>query len=136
MFSAYHQEQSKNFPYCLQKKCYCKWGQMAKHYLTNNYCSFCTTKCCMLIHSMTSTCIDWKVSKEFSPFLLQFYRPKQSNWEFWLDIPQSGNLAIFLSLWFYVKSILADFWRSKTTISTILEALNFDFLKNFTLEDI
>ena len=66
------------------KKCYCKWWQMAKHYLTNNYCSFCTTKWYMLIHSMTFTCIDWKVSKEFSRFLLQFYRPKQSNWEFWL----------------------------------------------------
>jgi len=31
---------------------------------------------------------------------------------------------------------LADFRRSKTAISTILEALNFDFKKNFTLENV
>ena len=45
-------------------------------------------------------------------------------------IPQC---AIFLALWFYVKSILADFRRSKTANLTILEALNFDFWKYFTL---
>ena len=33
-----------------------------------------------------------------------------------------------------MKSILADFRRSKTTVLTIMIALNFEFWKNFTLE--
>ena len=45
-----------------------------------------------------------------------------------------GIFAIFLPIWFYVKSILVDFRRSKTAILTILKVLNFDFWKNFTLE--
>ena len=49
---------------------------------------------------------------------------------------QSGNLSILLPLWFYVKSILADFWWSKTAIWTILEALNFEFYENFTNENV
>ena len=49
-----------------------------------------------------------------------------------VDIPKYGNSAIFLSLWFYVKLILADFRRSKTVILTILEALNSDFLRIHT----
>ena len=44
-----------------------------------------------------------------------------------MDIPQCKNLAIILPFWFYVKSILADFRRSKTAILTILEALNLYF---------
>ena len=40
---------------------------------------------------------------------------------------QGGNLAIFLSVNFYVKSILADFRRTKSAILTILKALNFKF---------
>ena len=44
-----------------------------------------------------------------------------------LDITHCGNLAFFLPLWFYVKSIFADFRGSKTVISTILEALNLIF---------
>ena len=55
---------------------------------------------------------------------------------FYLDTELYGNFRIFLSLWFYVKSILADFRRSKTAILTILEALNFDFWKNLTLEKV
>ena len=39
-----------------------------------------------------------------------------------LNIAQCGNLAIFLPLWFYVKSILGDFRRSKSPSLTILEA--------------
>ena len=35
-------------------------------------------------------------------------------------VAQCGNLAIFLPLRFYVKSILADFRESKTAILTIL----------------
>ena len=35
----------------------------------------------------------------------------------------------FSCLWFYVKSILADLKRSKSAISTVLKALNFDFLR-------
>ena len=67
-------------------------------------------------------------------------------WEFWEEIlrrwrrcsitertTQCGNLAIFLSLWFYVKSILAEFRRSKNAILTILEALDFDFWKNLII---
>ena len=38
------------------------------------------------------------------------------------------NLAIFLTLWFYVKSILADFRMSKTVVLTILEGLKFELL--------
>ena len=33
-----------------------------------------------------------------------------------------------------MQSILADFKRSKTAVLAILEAFNFDFWKNFTLE--
>ena len=33
-----------------------------------------------------------------------------------------------------MKSVLADFRRSKTAVFIILEALNFDFWKNFTVE--
>ena len=54
------------------------------------------------------------------------YSPGQPNWDFWPEIIQCGNLAIDL-LWFYVKSIVADFRRLTTLILTILEALNFDF---------
>ena len=39
---------------------------------------------------------------------------------------QCGNLANFLPLRFYVKSVLAAFKRSKTAVLNILEALNFD----------
>ena len=35
-----------------------------------------------------------------------------------------------------MKSILADFRRSKTAVLTILKALNFEFMKNLTLENI
>ena len=42
---------------------------------------------------------------------------------------QWGNLAIFLSLWFYVKSIFADFRRSKSPILTILKSS--ELLKRF-----
>ena len=61
----------------------------------------------------------------------EFYRPGQPNWIF-----DCGNLAIFQPLCFYVKTILADFTGSKTAILTILEALNFEFWKNFTLENV
>ena len=47
---------------------------------------------------------------------------------------QCGNLAISLPLRFYVKSILADFRRSKTAILFNLEALNIDFLEIAHLE--
>ena len=46
------------------------------------------------------------------------------------------RVAMILPFWFYVKSILADFRRSKTDILTILEALNFDFWKSYTLENV
>ena len=45
-------------------------------------------------------------------------------------------LAIFLPLWFYVKSILAHFRRSKTAVWTILKTLNSNFWKNYTLENV
>ena len=38
-------------------------------------------------------------------------------------------LEIFLPVRFYVKSILAYFWVSKSVILTILEAKNFEFGK-------
>ena len=59
----------------------------------------------------------------FKPSSFGLYRPGQPNWEFWMLIFQYGNLAIFLPLWFYVKSLLADFRRSKTTNATILRLL-------------
>ena len=62
------------------------------------------------------------------------YRPGQPNWDFWLWIFHSGNLAI-LPFWLYVKSVLVNFWRSKTAVFTILEALNFDLRKKFTLQN-
>ena len=40
-----------------------------------------------------------------------------------------GILMILLPLWFYVKSILGDFIRSKSVILTILESLNVNFLR-------
>ena len=64
------------------------------------------------------------------------YRPGQLNWKFWLDIPQFGSLAIFLILWFYLKSVLAVLWGLKTAVLTIFTALNFEFWKNSTLEDV
>ena len=42
---------------------------------------------------------------------------------------QCGNLTIFLSLRFSVKSSLADFEVSKIVILTNFEAQNLDFLK-------
>ena len=44
-----------------------------------------------------------------------------------VDIPESGKVAIILPLWFYVKSILADFAKLKADVLTILKTLNFDF---------
>ena len=64
-----------------------------------------------------------------APKLDREYRPWQPNRKFLtVDIPQFGNLAIFLPLELCVKSLLADFRRSKTAVLTNLEALNFDFL--------
>ena len=70
--------------------------------------------------------------------LFCIYRPRQANWDLWrVDMLQCGNLAIFLPLWLYVKSILADFRRSKTGILlTIWESLAFDFWKNSILENV
>ena len=45
-----------------------------------------------------------------------------------MDIPLYGNLALFLPLKFYVKSIFAYFRRSKTDVLTILEGLNIEFM--------
>ena len=42
---------------------------------------------------------------------------------------------IFLPFWFYAKSILADFRRSKSVL-TILEVLKFDFWKSFRIENV
>ena len=48
-------------------------------------------------------------------------RPGQPNWDFEYGIPaQCRNLAIFLPLLFYVKSLLADFRRSKIAVFTFL----------------
>ena len=51
-------------------------------------------------------------------------------------IAQCGNLAIFLPLWICVKSIVADFRRSKTAILTISVALNFEFWKFLTFSNV
>ena len=62
------------------------------------------------------------------------YRPGQPNWEFWLwsvDLPQCGNLANFLPLWFHVKSNLADFRRSKTAVFNNFEGFRFWSLEKF-----
>ena len=48
--------------------------------------------------------------------------------------PQWRNFAIFLQLWFYVKSILAVFRRSKIVILPILETLNFGFWEFYTCQ--
>ena len=40
------------------------------------------------------------------------------------------KFTISLLLWFYMKSILADFKRSKTTVLTILKALMFYFFRH------
>ena len=69
--------------------------------------------------------------------LFSLYRSAQPNWEIdCVDILQCGNLAIFLPLWIYMKSIFADFRRLRIAVVTILSALNFDFQKNFTLENV
>ena len=47
-----------------------------------------------------------------------------------------NNLTNFLQLWFFVKSILADFRRSKTAVLTILEAFWFALWRYFTLESV
>ena len=52
---------------------------------------------------------------------------------FYLDTELYGNFRIFLSLWFYVKSILADFRRSKTVIVPISAALNLKYLGTFDI---
>ena len=63
--------------------------------------------------------------------IVGIYRPGQPNWEYLVvNIPQCGNVAILLPFWFYVKSI-CDFRGSKNAVSTILQALNFDFLEKF-----
>ena len=77
-------------------------------------------------------------SKQVCDSELRFIRPgmlwKSTDLGSQIGIFGCGNLKIFLPLWFYVKSILADFRRSKTVVLTILQALNFDFWKNLTLE--
>ena len=47
-----------------------------------------------------------------------------------VDIPQCGNLAIFLPLWFYVKSNLADFWQILTFSSVESNKSKFKASKN------
>ena len=67
-----------------------------------------------------------------------FFAPKNeffipwSHWNFYSFNSKFESLAIFLPLWFYVKWILADFRRSKSTLLTIFEAFNHDFLEFHT----
>ena len=51
-------------------------------------------------------------------------------------VPQCGNLVIFLSIRFYVKSILADFRRSKIAVLSISKDLHLDIWKNFTVKSL
>ena len=51
-----------------------------------------------------------------------------------MDFLKCGNLAIFLLLWFYFKSILPDFRRPKTDVLTILKTLKLIFGKISHLE--
>jgi len=77
------------------------------------------------------------VEEQLEKFKVRFFFKKKKEHtglesligNFDMDIPQCGNLAIFLSLWIYVKSILADFSQSKNAVLTILEVLNSDFRK-------
>ena len=115
---------------------------MWEHFLNSSYLFTNSEKYLAHINSGFSELILAQcISNE--KFLNTFYKTLfKSRIQTWADllgfltlgIPQCGNLAIFLRLWFYVKSILADFRRSITTVLTILQALNFDFLENFTLE--
>ena len=54
------------------------------------------------------------------------YRPEHPNSDC-PSIPQCGNFWIFLPFRFYVKSIFADFKRSKTAILTLFATQNFAF---------
>ena len=84
------------------------------------------------ITKVESDPVNWKKIKKLMKQIKNFYRPGQLNWEFWLwmEIPQCGNLAIFLGLWFHVKTILADFRRSIIAVLTIL-GFEFWFLVKF-----
>ena len=65
---------------------------------------------------------------------LSHFLSKSSNLKrFKVSTVQCGSLTIFLPLFFYVTSILADcdFRRSKTANLTILAVLNFEFLAIF-----
>ena len=83
----------------------------------------------------TSNCIKWKKWQwsQMSINALATYYIFKNYIQTWaakleyltIDIPQNGNLPILLPLWFYVKSISADFWRPKIAILNILAALNF-----------
>ena len=48
-----------------------------------------------------------------------------------IAIAHCGNLAIFIPLWFYVKSIVTDYWMAKTPILTILAALSIETWESF-----
>ena len=65
---------------------------------------------------------------------IYIYRPGQRNWEF-----DCGYSTVWKFSNFPVASLVlreTDFRRLKIAILTILEALNIDFWKNFTLENV
>ena len=71
---------------------------------------------CFLIHMVKirfGHALLWKKNQNRK----LWYRPGQPNWDFMnVDVLQCGNLAFFLPLWLYVKSILADFRTSWSAI--------------------
>ena len=94
----------------------------------NENCSFISPKIATISQSQRENCKlaqdcnfgEVKASGNFS-----IYRPGQPIWK----------SAIFLPFWFYVKSILVDFRRSKTATLTVLNALKFNFGRNFPLKN-
>ena len=97
--------------------------------------------------SFSAFCVSWQVTRASVCAYIRVCRWQRSItckiWVFWLSTrwytliqsPKSidldsliGNSAILLSLWFYVKSILA------TAVLTILEALSFEFWKKLHLK--
>ena len=92
----------------------------------------------VLILASPNLCQFFKISPEWKFCNLKFGRDclDLSNCTTFASLnfhPQCGNLAIFLLLWFFMKSILADFRRSKTAVLTIFDAF---WKKNFTLENV
>ena len=80
---------------------------------------------------LCNTFVVWNSDSEPNDFVIYLQTWAAELGILTVDNPQCRNLAIFLPLWFYVKSILVDFKRTKKSRFNNFEGFEFWFLEKF-----